>query len=115
MTTSPRFVTVTNKSDKIITLYPDLPRSKKDDQPVEIKLTPRERSRPLPYDLLSATKGWQALISGGRILLEDVPPWRPTLVNIKNLSGQMVTFEVKLPRPKKKGTAAKSSAGLRKR
>ena len=118
MTTSPRFVTVTNNSDKIITLYPDLPtrtRTKKDDQPIEIKIAPREKSRPLPYDLLSGTKDWQTLVSGGRILVEDVPPWRPTLVNIKNLSSQPVSFEVKLPRPKKREPSKASSATLRKR
>jgi hypothetical protein len=109
MTTSPRFVTVTNNSDKIITLYPDLPRTKNDDQPIEIKIAPREKSRPLPYDLLSGTKDWQALISGGRILVEDVPPWRPTLVNIKNLSSQLVSFEVKLPHPKKREPSNTSS------
>lgn len=115
MATSPRFVTVTNKSQKIITLYPDLPGTKKQEQRVEIKLAPNERSRPLPHDLLTETEGWQSLVSEGRILVEDIPPWRSTLVNIKNLTSQPLSFEVKLPRSEKPKSSGKSSATPRKK
>ncbi|HEX3129512.1 MAG TPA: hypothetical protein VH394_19400 [Thermoanaerobaculia bacterium] len=115
MATNPRFVTVTNKSRTTITLYPDLPGTKKEEQRVEIKLAPNERSRPLPYDLLIETEGWQNLVSEGCILVEDIPPWRSTLVNIKNLTSQPLRFEVRLPRAGKPKASGKSGAALRKK
>jgi hypothetical protein len=114
MPKSLRFVTVTNISEKAVTLYPDLPKRH---ESVRIKLGPRGTSRPLPYDLLIGTQGWEDLISEASISLEDVPPWRPVMVTVTNLSGQTVNFEVKLPRSKKRKTSkeGKPSAGLRKR
>jgi hypothetical protein len=114
MPTSLRFVTVTNTSKKPITLYPNFPARL---QVVQVKLAPRGKSRPLPYDLLIGTRGWEDLISGDRIRLEDVRPWRPAMVTVKNLSSdQPVSFEIKLPPSKKRDKfKGKPTAGLRKR
>lgn len=97
----PQFVTVTNVSKKTFTLYPKLP--KQDKHKVEIEVAPGRRTPPLPYDRLLGSRGWKALADAGRVRIEDVPPWRPAVVTVKNLSRDAISVDVALPPQRNNG------------
>ena len=112
MAKDPRFVSVTNKCGRRITIHARFPRPKKPGRsaarPLDspITLAPGETSRVIALNALIGARNWTAVREC--IDLKDTP-WTPTFANVTAKSDS-VAFDVRVP-GKKRASRVKLAPG----